>query len=336
MAKPGDFTCSIEKVERSLSEDEPESITREFGFGNSKHVVSQRSTLHASNPKYANISLDEFKGRDKCDIPRINEQYPGLQAVHKEPWIFIVNNLLTPAECGQLVVLGGSLMRKAVNFKPRGKDEASKPGQVNLDKRKALQSLLDPSLPAVVDIQTKFSKLLNIPQSHFEALKVSNYPEGGKFGMHLDSAPSREKGIGYCATPHCTRIATLIVYLTDVTGGGATKFLDLNNKTECRSVKTFLARDDRKELAVAPEQGMGLLFFPGSCPTAAENPGAQQFDLYHEAMETKDDSKWVCQQWVWPGEYDLIKAGPQRQPYTWNSSKDDAAGEAMPIDQLKL
>jgi hypothetical protein len=51
--------------------------------------------------QYPNIPLSEYSSDG--DHLAINVDFPGLRAIHKDPWIFLVPDLLTQDECEQLM-----------------------------------------------------------------------------------------------------------------------------------------------------------------------------------------------------------------------------------------
>ena len=51
--------------------------------------------------QYPNIPLSEYSSHG--DHLAINVDFPGLRAIHKDPWIFLVPDLLTQDECEQLM-----------------------------------------------------------------------------------------------------------------------------------------------------------------------------------------------------------------------------------------
>mmetsp|Transcript_87634 Transcript_87634/g.249241 ORF Transcript_87634/g.249241 Transcript_87634/m.249241 type:complete len:345 (-) Transcript_87634:700-1734(-) len=53
------------------------------------------------NPRYQDLAFDNYQASKW--FCRINCDYPGLQLIHEEPYIFIINNFLTPEECDAVV-----------------------------------------------------------------------------------------------------------------------------------------------------------------------------------------------------------------------------------------
>ena len=131
-------------------------------------------------------------------------------------------------------------------------------------------SFLESLVPGFA-IRSTFANLLNMPQSHLCCTKVTRYEEGQSFLSHKDCAEKKNYAGSYpgVAVPYANRCATLFVYLNDVAEGGKTLFTDL--RREFGKVAEDAADIHEAEtLAVRPEQGMGVLFFPGFLATAKE------------------------------------------------------------------
>ena len=85
------------------------------------------------------------------------------------------------------------------------------------------------------------------------------------------------------------RIATLIVYLNDVSMGGATVFKSLNN------------------LQVTPTKGKALIFFPSFADGTPD-------DRTEHAGQVAFDEKWIAQIWMHESNYQPnVPAGTSHQ-----------------------
>ena len=271
--------------------------------------------------QYANIPLSEYVANG--DHLAINLDFPGLRAIHKDPWIFLVSDLLTGDECEAMMSKAGP------HFQPSyGYSNSHRTSDECRVARKETRG-----------IQSRYARLLNMPVENMEAAKVSRYRRGQFFKNHVDPL----SGTDFLEN----RIATLFVYLNDCQSGGETRFLSLPSPRSLRYVVgekiccMSTGRDvdgegdypgviravhadgtvdvdfddgDRVErvprsavrayetLVVKPAQGLGVLFFPAYLPSS---PMAMKFhkqlDRYtvHEGCVAHDE-KWVHQTWVWP------------------------------------
>ena len=271
--------------------------------------------------QYPSIPLSEYAADG--DHLFINAAFPGVRAIHKDPWIFLVPDLLSRAECEQL-------MAKATpHFRPSdGYSNTHRTSSECRISRKETHGL-----------QSRYAKLLNMPVESMEAAKVSRYRKGEYFRNHVDPLSGTE----FLEN----RIATLFVYLNDCESGGETNFLSLPSRRSlsyvvgeavcCLSTGRDIdgegdypgviksVNDDGtldidfddgdavqkvartavrayEKMSIQPAQGMGVLFFPAYLPSS---PLAVKFHKQldrHTVHEggTADDEKWVHQTWVWP------------------------------------
>ena len=61
-----------------------------------------------------NCPLSEYK--DDGEFKYINKEYPGLIAVHKDPWIFVVPQFLNKEECNSLIQYSSPHLNTSVSF----------------------------------------------------------------------------------------------------------------------------------------------------------------------------------------------------------------------------
>lgn len=303
------------KQKRAFDAEAADKLS-EKRLANAGSAVARRSLA-----QYASIPLSEYA--PDGDHLEINVDFPGLRAIHKDPWIFLVKDLLTPAECELLMAKARPHFQSSAGYSNGHRTSC----ECRLARRETQ------------GIQSRYSQLLNVPVENMEAAKVSRYRPNEYFRNHVDPISGTE----FLEN----RIATLFVYLNDVDSGGETRFLSLpsarslsyvvGEKVCCLS--TGRERDgegdypgairavhqdgtldvdfddgDKLErvprdavrayeaLDVHPVQGLGVLFFPAYLPTS---PMAMryhnQLDRHatHEACVAVDE-KWVHQTWVWP------------------------------------
>ncbi|KAH7949498.1 hypothetical protein HPB49_011635 [Dermacentor silvarum] len=120
-----------------------------------------------------------------------------------------------------------------------------------------------------------------------EAYQVANYGVGGHYTPHLDA-----HGFGEVAdsvdTADGNRLATTLMYLTDVAAGGATAFVKLG-------------------IAVKPRVGDALFWYDLEPYDGDDAP--QQFSFWHQKRRTEDlslhvgcpvlwGSKWIATKWI--------------------------------------
>ena len=121
----------------------------------------------------------------------------------------------------------------------------------------------------------------NQPASYFEAPTVIRYEKDQSLAPHYDanrSADVEDKNRGG------QTLATLLVYLNDVSTGGTTRFGKLPAADDERQVK------GDNNLNIVPQRGDALLFFP-----ADENRNFDEM-TEHEGCPAVDE-KWIARIW---------------------------------------
>ncbi|MBA0849766.1 hypothetical protein Goshw_020514 [Gossypium schwendimanii] len=131
-------------------------------------------------------------------------------------------------------------------------------------------------------IEKKIAKVTSIPQSHGEAFNVLRYEIGQKYDSHYDAFNPSEYG-----PQSSQRVASFLLYLSDVEEGGETMFPFENGM----SVKGY---DYRQcvGLKVKPRRGDGLLFY-----SLFLNGTIDPTSLHGSCPVIKGE-KWVATKWI--------------------------------------
>lgn len=216
---------------------------------------------------------------------------PGLRIMHFDPPVFTLAGFFTEEQCDDAVAAAlesGTLVPSKVgggNLKDMAYADDN-------PYRTSSSVLLDAQVQAAhprlrqmaTALQSKGLRLLGqgdgsswgppgkLPapgQYCYESLQMARYETGQHFLAHEDGFPaSLARSNGF------QRHATLLVYLNSTQEGGATRFDMLN-------------------LAVQPQKGKALLFFP------AFADGTSDPRSLHTAEDAAEgNTKWVTQQWV--------------------------------------
>ena len=96
------------------------------------------------------------------------------------------------------------------------------------------------------------------------------YREGQKFSPHNDDQDGKWSSAEFV---NSTRVATIFVYLNNVTDGGHTRFNELG-------------------LSIKPEKGMACIHFPATMDYVLDGR------TLHEGCPAVDD-KWLLATWIW-------------------------------------
>ncbi|KAK6923989.1 Prolyl 4-hydroxylase alpha subunit, Fe(2+) 2OG dioxygenase domain [Dillenia turbinata] len=132
-------------------------------------------------------------------------------------------------------------------------------------------------------IEQKIAKVTMIPSSHGEAFNVLRYEIGQRYQSHYDAFHPAEYG-----PQKSQRVASFLLYLSDVEEGGETMFPFENG------VYMDSSYDFKKciGLKVKPRKGDGLLFY-----SVFPNGTIDELSLHGSCPVIKGE-KWVATKWI--------------------------------------
>ncbi|GKU90162.1 hypothetical protein SLEP1_g4198 [Rubroshorea leprosula] len=142
------------------------------------------------------------------------------------------------------------------------------------------------------DIEKRIADFTFIPIEHGEGLQVLHYEIGQKYDAHfdyfLDEFNTKNGG---------QRMATLLMYLSDVEEGGETVFPTAKGNISAVPWWNELSECGKHGLAVKPKMGDALLFW-SMRPDATLDPSS-----LHGGCPVIRGSKWSSTKWMHVGEY---------------------------------
>ncbi|KAG8039340.1 hypothetical protein GUJ93_ZPchr0039g14220 [Zizania palustris] len=201
-----------------------------------------------------------------------------------KPRVFLYEQFLSYDEASHLVSLArAELKRSAVADNLSGKSELS-------DARTSSGTFISKGKdPIVAGIEEKIAAWTFLPKENGEDIQVLRYKHGEKYEKHYDYFTDNVNTIhgGH-------RIATVLMYLTDVAEGGETvfplaeEFTDGGTNTE----DATLSECAQKGVAVKPRKGDALLFFNLS-PDASKDPLS-----LHAGCPVIKGEKWSATKWI--------------------------------------
>ncbi|XP_068323399.1 probable prolyl 4-hydroxylase 3 [Pyrus communis] len=242
------------------------------------------------------VSTDGSSPNDLSSFRRkIVERSDGLgnrgeqwtEVISWEPRAFIYHNFLSKEECDYLINLAKPHMVKSTVVD--SKTGKSRDSSVRTSSGMFLRRGRD---KIIRDIEKRIADFTFIPVEHGEGLQVLHYEVGQKYDAHFD----------YFADEFNTknggqRVATLLMYLSDVEQGGETVFPA--GKGSISSVPWWneLSECGKQGLAVKPKMGDALLFW-SMTPDATLDPSS-----LHGACPVIRGNKWSCTKWMHLQEY---------------------------------
>ncbi|XP_044982723.1 probable prolyl 4-hydroxylase 6 isoform X2 [Hordeum vulgare subsp. vulgare] len=229
------------------------------------------------------------------------------RAVHVSwrPRAFLYKGFLTEAECDHLVALAeeGGLQKSMVVDRQTGKSVMS---EVRTSSGTFLAKKQD---QVVATIEARIAAWTLLPQENGESIQVLRYENGQKYEPHVDFIRHAAKG-HHSRGGH--RVATVLMYLSDVKMGGETVFPNSD-------AKTLQPKDDtqsecaRRGYAVKPVKGDAVLFF-SLHPNGTTDP-----DSLHGSCPVIEGEKWSATKWIHVRPFD----NRRRVPSTAGCGDDD-------------
>jgi prolyl 4-hydroxylase len=188
------------------------------------------------------------------------------------PDIVLLDNFMTDAECDELCALSKHTLTNSTvvddtTGKLVGHAERISQGTYFAIGQNAL----------VKRIEARISEITSIPVPHGEGLQILNYVRGGEYRPHFDYFPDSEGGRVHTAASG-QRIITVIIYLNNVTAGGATIFPNIN-------------------LSIYPKKGSALYF------SYYNSLGQVDANTLHGGSPVIDGEKWIATKWLREREY---------------------------------
>lgn len=204
-----------------------------------------------------------------------------------EPRAFIYHNFLSKEECEYLISVAEPHMAKSTVVD--SKTGRSKDSRVRTSSGMFLRRGRD---KIVRDIEKRIADFTFIPTEHGEGLQVLHYEVGQKYDAHfdyfLDEFNTKNGG---------QRVATLLMYLSDVEEGGETVFPSAKGNFSSLPYWNELSDCAKQGLAVKPKMGDALLFW-SMRPDATLDPSS-----LHGGCPVIKGNKWSSTKWMHLEEY---------------------------------
>ncbi|OAY76723.1 putative prolyl 4-hydroxylase 3 [Ananas comosus] len=212
---------------------------------------------------------------------------PWMEVISWEPRAFVYHNFLSKDECEYLIELAKPRMEKSTVV-----DSAtgqSKDSRVRTSSGMFFRRGQD---KIIRNIEKRIADFTFIPVEHGEGLQILHYEVGQKYESHydyfLDEYNTKNGG---------QRIATLLMYLSDVEEGGETVFPSAKTNSSSLPYYNELSECAKKGLSVKPKMGDALLFW-SMRPDATLDPSS-----LHGGCPVIKGNKWSSTKWMRVHEY---------------------------------
>ncbi|ERN07494.1 hypothetical protein AMTRI_Chr12g275520 [Amborella trichopoda] len=239
--------------------------------------VALSLSSHGSNASYADASS-----------PVVNPSK--VKQISWRPRAFVYEGFLTDEECDHLVFLAKSeLKHSAVADNISGKSKLS---EVRTSSGMFIRKGKD---PIVARIEDKIAAWTFLPKENGEDLQVLRYEHGQKYDAHHDYFSDK---VNIARGGH--RLATVLMYLSDVAKGGETVFpqAEIKERRKNHVVDETLSECGRQGVAVKPRKGDALLFF-----SLFPNASIDEVSL-HGGCPVLEGEKWSATKWIHVDSFD--------------------------------
>lgn len=215
-----------------------------------------------------------------------------VKQVSWKPRAFVYKGFLTDLECDHLISIAKSeLKRSAVADNLSGESKLS-------EVRTSSGMFISKNKDAIVSgIEDKISSWTFLPKENGEHIQVLRYEHGQKYDPHYDYFADK---VNIARGGH--RVATVLMYLTNVTKGGETVFpnAELQESPHHKLSETDedLSECGKKGVAVKPRRGDALLFFslhPNAIPDTLS---------LHAGCPVIEGEKWSATKWIHVDSFD--------------------------------
>lgn len=204
----------------------------------------------------------------------IEKKWAGeMEQLAASPGIWVLKNFLSFSECDHLIQLAEEKLQPSTVVDP----ETGEYIQVK-ERSSSLTFLTLRHDPIVTGIEERIAGLTRLPVENGEAIQILRYRIGEEYKPHFDYFDPEHPGGRKALEKGGQRVATVLMYLSEVEEGGETTFPTVG-------------------IDVKPERGNGVLFY-SVYSNAQPNP-----DSLHGSIPVIRGEKWVATKWLRQREY---------------------------------
>lgn len=207
------------------------------------------------------------------------------------PRLVVYPNFIDEERCNYIIKLATNSLQKS--------GLAYRPGEVGSDDQQTRTSqgtflMSDQDTDGVLAwVEEKIASVTFLPVEHGEAFNVLKYNNMQHYDSHMDSFDPKDFG-----PQPSQRVATVLLYLSDVEAGGETVFKHQGKDGESRQIQDW--RNCEGDFKYKPRRGDAVLFWSVK-PWLEIDPHA-----LHGGCPVIAGTKWVATKW--------LRNKPQRMP----------------------
>lgn len=195
-----------------------------------------------------------------------------VKALSWKPRVFYYPKFATEKECDHIIEIAGSFVERSKVVGANGQDivDTARTSYGTFLIRQAHD-------PIVRKLEDKISKWTHLPWENGENFYLLRYNNGQEYKPHWDWFYDNSGRLG----PAGNRIATVLIYLSEVEEGG----------------ETIFPRAEGGELAVKPKKGDAVLFWDMT------SDGKTDEESLHGGRPVITGTKWVMTKWIRQGKF---------------------------------
>lgn len=226
--------------------------------------VADASAAHGSSQPARPLSTQLVEMPNSLATP---DRVVEMLFVIESPRVVLFGNLLSDEECDLLVDLSRDRLQRSsvVNENTGAYDVHPHRTSSGTYFKRGENELLR-------RIETRIAELVDCPVEQGEPIQVLHYQPGGEYKPHFDYFDPAHAGNKEVLAQGGQRIATLIMYLSDVTSGGSTVFPEIG-------------------LDVLPRKGHAVYF------AYCDNKGVLDVRSLHGGSPVGSGEKWIATKW---------------------------------------
>ncbi|KAL6530082.1 putative prolyl 4-hydroxylase 9 [Orobanche minor] len=251
-------------------------------FGSS--LFSQQDLRNNLRPRFLETAEEkriEFEALPHGDSGEESMETIPFQILSWNPRALYFPNFATAEQCQSIIEMAKARLKpSALALRP---GETANNTEGIRTSSGMFMSASEDKTGLLAQIDAKISKVTMIPWTHGESYNVLRYEIGQRYQSHYDAFNPAEYG-----PQKSQRVASFLLYLSDVKEGGETMFPFENGENMDDSY------DFRKciGLKVKPRRGSGLLFY-SLFPNGTIDPTS-----LHGSCPVIKGEKWVATKWI--------------------------------------
>lgn len=234
----------------------------------SKGASQDQAKPHAPGAGPSAYVYDAPRMISQGNVVRTSDRDVRLTFRIAEPVVAVLDNLMSPEECDELIRLSSLKLQRSTIVDPLTGSEAV------IDDRSSFGTFFTLNEnDFIARLDRRIAEVMNWPIENGEGIQILRYKIGGEYKTHFDYFLPDDPGSQVHLAKGGQRVSTLIIYLNDVEAGGETIFPHLN-------------------LSVVPKKGSAVYF------EYCNGQGQVDPLTLHGGLPVSVGEKWIATKWM--------------------------------------